>query len=55
MKKTKTYMNKLIIQINQKVQAKLKDKFKETPEDWYRRGVKENMKFQDWLKPLIKK
>lgn len=48
-------MNKIILQINEKVQAKLKDNLKETPAEWYIKGVKENMKIKEWLKPLIKK
>ena len=45
-------MDRIIKQINDKVQAKLKDNLKETPEEWYARGVKENMKFIKWLEYL---
>ena len=51
-------MNRIQQQINDKVQDKLRDKLqdnlKETPAEWYERGVKENMKFLDWLLPLTK-
>ena len=47
-------MIKIQQQINKKVQDKLRDNLKETPAEWYERGVKENMKFLDWLLPLTK-
>lgn len=47
-------MNKIQQQINEKLRDKIKDNLKETPSEWYQKGVKENMKFIDWLLPLTK-
>ena len=43
-------MNKIIEQINQKVNNNIKEKAKsESVEEWYSRGVQENMQFMKWL------
>lgn len=43
-------MEQIIEQLNKKVSENIKAKANyESPEAWYSKGVKENMRFMDWL------